>query len=173
MTVPTLAPTDEAKVFCNICRQGGNVTNLVGTIASVTLEPSGLLLPFTCQQADVAGRTRMFTLSDCFLAQSLAAAGDVCGCVGGPFGPIVTPAPTPPPVPVVVPTPAPTPFPSCSICLVPPVGNPFGTIGIQSCQALEEWAQDGQFSSLECAIFQGLSRDPCQCGGPPTAGTYT
>lgn len=170
-------PSDEPRVPCNICRTGGTVGNPLATIARVGPAPG---FPITCQQAEIAASTTMFTQTQCFIAQGLAAAESICGCSGGitssPATAPVPPTPTMAPVPG---TPAPTVGAACSICLNGnDIQNNTGVVAGMTCLQLDVDARAGMFSSVECAIIQGLTSnpaifgDPCGCF-PDTPGMYS
>jgi hypothetical protein len=158
---------DLTTVWCNICRDGGSVGNPSGTIASVAFGFSEVQI--TCAQADVAGQNFFFTQEECFQAQALAAALDVCACTGQPTDP-PAPAPVAPPPtdpPAAVATPQPSLFPACSICLNGnPIGNLNGVVGSMTCQQVNEMAFAGMLSPVVCAIYQSVTSDPfdpCDC----------
>jgi hypothetical protein len=165
--VPTPSPTI-GRVFCNICRQGGMITNPLGVIATDPVTQTF----WTCQQVDVLARSSVYTQGECLVFQSLAASDDVCGCEGG-----ITPAPIPTPAPA--PTTAspttgtPTSFPPCSLCVNgDPVRNPTAPLGNSNCGNVQTMAQDGDLDPIACMIFQGTTSlvppDICGC-----LGTYS
>jgi hypothetical protein len=173
--VPTPLPTDEeGRVFCNICRDGGRITQPLAVWGSGPDDFTSSV-PITCAQADAAGRSSFFTQDQCFVAQALAAAQGRCGC---PTSPTTAPAPagTPPSAPspsissptttVVQPTPAPVTFRVCSVCLNgSPITNLVGVIGSQTCQQVNQLSLQGRISPVICAIYQSLSSDPLDpCG---------
>mmetsp|Transcript_49884 Transcript_49884/g.120878 ORF Transcript_49884/g.120878 Transcript_49884/m.120878 type:complete len:449 (+) Transcript_49884:1033-2379(+) len=169
---PTLAPSDsEGNVFCNICREGGRITQPLATWANEPDIP--FFVPITCAQADAAGRSSFFTQDQCFTAQALAAAQQRCGCPTSnppPSSPVVPPPSAPaavaPTTPTHAPTPPPVPFRVCSLCLNGnPISNLVGVIGSQTCQQVNEMSLMGAISPVVCAIYQSLTSDPIDpCG---------
>eukprot|EP00529_Nitzschia_sp_RCC80_P007303 CAMPEP_0113473290 /NCGR_PEP_ID=MMETSP0014_2-20120614/17969_1 /TAXON_ID=2857 /ORGANISM="Nitzschia sp." /LENGTH=1292 /DNA_ID=CAMNT_0000366055 /DNA_START=1236 /DNA_END=5114 /DNA_ORIENTATION=+ /assembly_acc=CAM_ASM_000159 len=169
--VSVVRADDSTTVWCNICRDGGSVGNPTGTIASINFDSNADAF-ITCQQAEIAGQNFFFTMDECFTAQALAAAEDVCQCTGQVNPPPVTAPTVAPPVapaasPVPQPTEAPVVFPACSICLNGnPIGDLTGVIGSQTCQQVNEMAFNGMLSPVVCAIYQSLAADPfdpCDC----------
>jgi hypothetical protein len=156
-------PTDEPTIFCNICRDGGRIPLPNPT----TIARAGDLFPITCEQADAAGRASLFTRSQCFSAQALAAG--TCGC---PFEPTAAPVPIiqgtfAPVLPTASPTLPRVSFPTCSVCLNGNrVSNLTGVIGSMTCQQVDVAATNGDLSPVVCAVYQNVAldpSDPCGC----------
>ena len=153
--------------FCNICRNGGQISILNATLATL----GGIRV--TCFDAQAAGRLQMLTLDQCADAQALAVG--TCGCTGEVVpttAPVVIESgmPTPAPTPATTPSPVTQPF--CNVC------GPFGratknsVIGSSQCFDVERMGMNGELDDLECIIAQiqvTSSENPCRCTGFPAS----
>lgn len=148
--------------FCNICRDGGLVTIQDATLATL----GGVTV--SCGVANEAGLTRMLTLEQCALAQSLAVG--TCGCTGEVV-PTAAPVLTGMPTPVPTPTPAPVAQPFCNLCGGGGRATFNGIIGAQQCFDVEQMGMNFELDPLECIVAQIAAfspSDPCRCSGLPT-----
>lgn len=148
--------------LCNICRDGGQITDFAATLATL----GGISV--TCFDAQTAGATKMLTLGQCATAQALAVG--TCGCTGE-VAPTQAPVQTGMPTSTPTQTPAPVAQPFCNVC------GPFGRatlnapIGSSQCFDVERMGMMGELDDLECVIAQiqvTSPEDPCRCSGVPT-----
>jgi hypothetical protein len=151
---PTASPTPMPTVAlfpCNICRDGGSLTEPGGTLVSF------LGFPVSCGLAQIVGITPGLTLQQCAIAQ--AAAVGTCGCPNEP-----TDAPVMSPV-----THAPTAAPETVFCLVCPMGQMTmgtGSLGGMQCQDVDMMGRNSELTESECLAAQiraAQEDDPCGC----------
>jgi hypothetical protein len=153
VSTPAPTPTAQARSTCNICRNGGLVTELTETLVTV------FGIPVTCGQAQLIGATEGYTVEQCAIAQALAVG--TCGC---PNEPTMSPAAAPVPAPPV--TAPETVF--CTVCFNgTPSNSNAGSIGGTLCSDLDSQGRMDQFTSEQCLVIQTAAAvaedDPCEC----------
>mmetsp|Transcript_8553 Transcript_8553/g.21358 ORF Transcript_8553/g.21358 Transcript_8553/m.21358 type:complete len:327 (-) Transcript_8553:3032-4012(-) len=163
---PTASPT-ENRFPCNICRDGGVLTNPSGTLVSF------LGTPIFCGTAQFVGGVFGigFTLEQCAIAQ--AAAIGVCGCPNEPTpAPIKTHAGGTPTTPVNAPVLAPSvaaaadPLVFCLICPMGQMSMGTNAIGGKQCQDVDMMGTNRELTESECLAAQiraAQPDDPCGC----------
>mmetsp|Transcript_8555 Transcript_8555/g.21376 ORF Transcript_8555/g.21376 Transcript_8555/m.21376 type:complete len:344 (-) Transcript_8555:3038-4069(-) len=166
---PTATPT-ENRFPCNICRDGGVLTNPSGTLVSF------LGTPIFCGTAQFVGGVFGigFTLEQCAIAQ--AAAIGVCGCPNEPTpAPIKTHAGGTPTTPVNAPVLAPSvaaaaaaadPLVFCLICPMGQMSMGTNAIGGMQCQDVDMMGTNRELTESECLAAQiraAQPDDPCGC----------
>mmetsp|Transcript_39363 Transcript_39363/g.95211 ORF Transcript_39363/g.95211 Transcript_39363/m.95211 type:complete len:780 (+) Transcript_39363:297-2636(+) len=155
---PTHAPTAQEVFPCNICRDGGQLTD------GGALLFTQLGMPVSCAEFQSVGLVPGLTVEQCGTAQSLARG--TCGC---PFEP--TPAPEATPAPTLAPE---TVF--CTVCFNGNLAMGAGSIGGELCQKLDRDGRSGKaYTDQECLIIQTAAAvaedDPCQCIDPTASPT--
>ena len=165
---PTTAPTTALRFPCNICRDGGDLTN-----------PGALLFGFgsmgmgvTCGVAQAIGGPfgPGFTIEQCGIAQALAR--DTCGCPNES-----TPSPaSSPSVPAPTTSSAPSvgePKVFCTACFSGEPTFETDAVGGVQCGELDARGRNSEFTSMECLEVQtavaAAIGDPCMCGVPTAA----
>mmetsp|Transcript_8162 Transcript_8162/g.20530 ORF Transcript_8162/g.20530 Transcript_8162/m.20530 type:complete len:778 (+) Transcript_8162:371-2704(+) len=165
---PTPAPTTALRFPCNICRDGGDLTNSGALLFGFGSMGMGV----TCGVAQAIGGPfgPGFTIEQCGIAQALAR--DTCGCPNE-----TTPSPAgSPSVPGATTSSAPSvgePKVFCTACFSGEPTFETDAVGGVQCGELDARGRDKEFTSMECLEVQtavaAAIGDPCMCGVPTAA----